>query len=101
VRLGQNGTAFLFEYYETREIYALTPFRHASLEFRVFTHPGARHGAAYGKRPTAAEREEIAKWMMHHPGTQLRTYTKTKRTLTGEGGKKKRRKAVKVSDLCI
>jgi hypothetical protein len=39
--------------------------------------------------------------MMHHPGTQLRTYTKTKRTLTGEGGKKKRRKAVKVSDLCI
>jgi hypothetical protein len=53
------------------------------------------------KRPTAAEREEIAKWMMHHPGTQLRTYTKTKRTLTGEGGKKKRRKAVKVSDLCI
>ena len=43
MRLGQNGTAFLFEYYETREIYALTPFRHASLEFRVFTHPGARH----------------------------------------------------------
>jgi hypothetical protein len=54
-----------------------------------------------GKRPTAAEREEIAKWMMHHPGTQLRHYTKSKRTLTGEGGKKKRRKAVKVSDLCI
>jgi hypothetical protein len=54
-----------------------------------------------GKRPTAAEREEISKWMMHSPGTQIATYTKSKRTLTGDGAKKKRCKAIKVKDLCI
>ena len=30
--------------------------------------------------------------------TQIATYTKSKRKLTGEGGKKKRRKAIKASD---
>eukprot|EP01048_Picozoa_sp_COSAG05_P034177 COSAG05_NODE_14130_length_407_cov_0.496753_1_plen_71_part_10 len=43
MRVGLHFYSSTSSYYETREIYALTPFRHASLEFRVFTHPGARH----------------------------------------------------------
>lgn len=53
------------------------------------------------KRPTVAQRDVLSRWMMHSLSTQTGTYTKTKRTLTGDGVKKKRRKAVQVQDLCI